>query len=230
MIRSTATALLLVALAAPPAGAQAAPDDAAPTLRLVPTLALERPGHRWARAGGGEWRMRPGTGPALGAALQYHPGGRLAYELSGSFAATDYALDNVSENGAQQDFAGIGSLQLFRLSAGVLFRLRENIPGFFSAGAGAVYHRPVERFPAPGRDDTTEFTDEAQWMPSAHAGIGYEIVSGDAGVQLDFRVYAVRPGQDRVSGTIPVAAIPMEMTAETVALDYRFSLGYRIGL
>lgn len=211
-------ACALVAAAPTASRAQAAADAEAGRLSLVALLAGGTLGQRWENA-----QASLGPGPALfaGGALQYRLTPTLAAEVLGAYAwSSSYALDTGSGSSR-----GAGEIHLARASAGVLWRMRANVPGYFSAGIGALHYSPRERITFVEVDEngvetrTPLFGDEAEWMPAAHLGAGIDLRSGDHAARLDFRIYGSRSGQE-------VSRLGGESFSPRLAVDYQVFLGY----
>ena len=208
-----------LAAAAPTASrAQSTADAEAGRLSLVPLLAGGTLGDRWES---GEASLGPGPALFAGGAVQYRLTPTLSAELLGAYAwSSSYAVDF-----GEQSSRGAGEIHLARASAGVLWRMRANVPGYFSAGAGALHYAPRERIMVvqAGEDGVETrvplFGDEAEWMPALHVGAGIDLASGDHAARLDFRVYGSRSGQD-------VGRFGGESFSPRLAFDYQVFLGY----
>lgn len=230
-------ALLLclgLALPAPSAGqstvarmegpAAAQQEGAGPRLALIPFISAGFLGTRWERPQP-EASLRPDQSLSFGAAAQVRAAPTLSVELLGSYASTSYHFDFPSLESASS-----GELRLYRASAGVLWRMRADVPGYFSLGAGAQYYDPRERpgaevdDPDPDSDGTifvAAVEDDAQWMPSAHLGAGIELGSDDHRLRLDLRGYFVRPAQEAVESVFGTFE-------RRTAFDFQGALGYMI--
>ncbi|HUH12180.1 MAG TPA: hypothetical protein VMK65_03685, partial [Longimicrobiales bacterium] len=131
--------------------------------------------------------------------------------------------------GDQPGSRGAGEIDLLRVAVSGLWRMRANVPGYFSFGAGALHYAPQRRVGSrsidPDGEPTFEplFRDEAEWMPAAHVGAGIDITSGDHAARFDVRVYGARSGQDvpRASG---------DTLTPRLAFDVQFYVGYLIRL
>lgn len=204
-----------------PAHAQVRATDTAaeaPTTTLTPFAAIGRNGTYWESEGYSVW---PGFGPSFGATLRHERSGRRALELLGAFSATDYSMDFPTVN-----VRGTGSIHLYRLLAGLVWRTREGVDGYFSAGAGGVYYNPRDRVRVtPGDDEPSEtlvpFTDDpAQLIPSAYVGAGLDLSADAHTARFDLRLLGSRALQDIQTERGSVNLEPR------VTFEVLFSVGY----
>ena len=179
---------------------------------LAPQIALGQLGRRWeGNLQGYTTKLGPMRKPQLGMALELRPGGRLAYELAAAFIATDYAADvRLSEEGDPDRIRGAGSLHIYRTSAGVLYRIRPEVPGYFALGGGMLYHSPQE--------NVQYWRDEAQWGATAHVGLGFDVGSQGHFLRIDGRVHFVKMSEEVDSDLVPLEPV--------LARDWLLSLGY----
>lgn len=218
MPRSWLLALALLG-AAPPALAQG-PDA---RVTLVPFVGGGTIGSRW-QSQDGESTIGPGSGFVLGGAVDVRLTSTTTVELLGSYTGSDYSLDLAGIRSR-----GSGSITLYRAALSVLWRIRDNVPGYFSGGAAALYHSPGRK---PGTDvvdaDSTVqrvplFDDEPQWMPGGHIGAGIDLESGDHAARLDLRLYGHRSTQT-------VNEAHGARYEPKLGLDFQAYLGYLIRL
>ncbi len=194
----------------------------APTTTLTPFAAIGRNGTYWESGGYSVW---PGFAPSFGATLRHERSGRTALELLGAFSATDYSMDFPAE-----EVRGTGSIHLYRLLAGLVWRTREGVDGYFSAGAGGVYYNPRDRVRVlPSDDDPSEnlvpLTDDpAQLIPSVYVGAGLDLSADSHTARFDLRLLGSRPLQDIQTERGFVTLEP------GVAFGVLFSVGYVIDL
>lgn len=187
---------------------------------LTPFAAIGRNGTYWAAD---SFEFRPGLAPTFGALLRRELSGRTALEVLGGFSPTDYSIDFPGD-----EVRGTGSIDLYRLLAGVVRRTRPEVDGYFTAGAGGVYYNPRERVPAPfnpEEQDTVVFVtdDPAQFIPSAYVGAGLDLSAEAHTARFDLRLLASHALQD-VAGPGAIAL------ASRFTFEVLFSVGYVIGL
>lgn len=194
----------------------------APATTLTPFAAIGRNGTYWESGGYSVW---PGFAPSFGATLRHERSGRTALELLGAFSATDYSMDFPAE-----EVRGTGSIHLYRLLAGLVWRTREGVDGYFSAGAGGVYYNPRDRVRVlPSDDDPSEnlvpLTDDpAQLIPSAYVGAGLDLTADSHKARFDLRLLGSRALQDIQTERGSVNLEP------GVVLEVLFSVGYVIDI
>lgn len=188
---------------------------------LIPFVGGGTMGARW-ESNGGESRLGPGTGIAFGGAFDFRISGTTTVELLGAYTGSDYSLDLGSTRSR-----GSGDITLVRTAASVLWRLRDNVPGYFSVGAAALYYSPGRK---PGTQvevapDSLElrplFDDETEWMPGAHIGAGIDLETEGHTARFDLRLYGHRSTQE-VSDAFGTSFEPK------LALDFQGYLGYVI--
>lgn len=187
--------LLLVALAGVPGPTEAQRAETA-RFSLIPFVGGGTMGMRW-ESDDGETAMGPGSGIVLGGALDVRLGDTSTLEVLGSYTSSDYALDLGGERAL-----GSGDISVFRTAASLLWRVRENVPGYFSLGAAAMYYSPGRK---PGTEIIDEndqiqrvplFDDQAQWMPGAHIGVGIDLQADEHTARFDLRLYGHRATED----------------------------------
>lgn len=194
----------------------------APATTLTPFAAIGRNGTYWESGGYSVW---PGLAPSFGATLRHERSGRTALELLGAFSATDYSMDFPAE-----EVRGTGSIHLYRLLAGLIWRTREGVDGYFSAGAGGVYYNPRDRVRVlPGDDEPSgnlvPLTDDpAQLIPSAYVGAGLDLSADAHTARFDLRLLGSRALQDIQTERGSVNLEP------GFAFEVLFSVGYVIDL
>ena len=191
--------------------AQQPPED---KWALVPSVGFGWLGRRWsAEQGGNSVTLGPGQFPQFAVALERQTAGRLSYEFMTGIIPTDYTSDVDTETIGNR-YSGAGRLNLLRAEAGVLYRVRANAPGYFSAGAGAVYIHVVEQF--------ADWEQNSELAPSAHLGAGFDAHPDGATLRFDGRFHFSR-GSESVESSVG----PLE---PRFATDFIFSIGYLIGL
>lgn len=214
-----AAGLILLLAHAPHAAAQTATDGDR-NWAVVPQIAFGSLGWRWQQVDtdGAKSRVGPGNSPMFGAAFQYDPRGRTAFELLVGIISTDYAVDYIEHGEVVHKIRGEGGIRLLRVAGSAILRMRGGVPGYFTIGGGALHYNPTDPFSI-----TTErlLEDEAQWMPSAHAGVGIDLGDSSNPIRIDARLYASKPGQAEV----PIlGGSPYE--ARGLAFDFSVGIGY----
>lgn len=216
MVRRVLPVVVGLALAASlaPGAALGQRPPAAPRAALVPQVSAGGMAARWG-AEDPEARLGPSRAPHFGASLQLRATRSTSVEVLGTIASTGYAIES-----ALTSIRGSGSVHVYRFEAGLLWRMRADVPGYFSIGGGAEYYNPRDRIdvgPVPISED------EAQWMPAAHVGAGLDWDVDGHLLRLDFRLLATQPAQEMVR------AVGRQLERRT-ALDFRIGVGYLIGI
>lgn len=225
MIRQFSTILALTAVFPSLLAGQdtGSPDDAAGAWRLHPHLIVATAAPRWEGYAGDTFLLTElgwAPRPMLAAGLDHRLRERLTLEVLAGFTQTDYAIDD-----PHQSIRGVGKIRLMRFSAGVQLRLREDVPGFFSAGAGVIHYNPIERMyivdTATG-EPVARFVDDTQLMPGAYIGVGLDqAMEEDRAVRWEFRISGSRSSQEEVR----VQPGGKYLDAHWLVLDYLFSVG-----
>lgn len=186
-------------------------EDAA-TFWVYPVIAFNSYSHRYEQAAGTNpggpdaARLGPSRGPSfgLGASARIRP--RLSIAASGTRASPSYRFD--APNG--ETIRG-GDQTILRFTGGFQYRIRPQVPGYFSLGAVATRISPQSPVYAPSEGSRTEM--------GAYGGVGLDLGTGDWNIRIEGRLFFAAPGTTSVEGTF------VSLSPRSLAFDRSISMG-----